>query len=130
MSVLLNMFLAIDLMLMIRHPFKLKEKRVRWYVFVSLAMTVPTCIAYQKSLDFNKKKSYCVPNEGVFTFMACLMGAYLLASFASIIYATKKMCKPWVSKESQRIVLGRHILSLFGSMLAYAYLNFSYIYTV
>jgi hypothetical protein len=80
MSVLLNACLAVDLILMIKFPFKNKDHRVPVYLAVSLV----------------------------------ILTANYLISYASIIYAFRKLCKPGISKESQRLVLLRHVLSIIG----------------
>ena len=130
MSVLLNMFLAIDLILMIKYPFKMKEKRVRAYLVVSAIISASYTAVYHKTISFNDNVNYCVTGSINFVWMGLMIAIYIIVSLVSIAYALKKMTKSWISKESQRLVLGRHILSLLGSFLAYAYLVQSYKYTL
>ena len=122
LSVLLNICLAIDLILMIRHPFKPKEMRMPLYVWVSVALTIAYTLAYWQTLSFNAVLNGFLPSNLVLWSGALVFATFFIISFASIVYALKKLCRTGISKDSQKLVLVRHILSILGFCLAQTYL--------
>jgi len=58
------------------------------------------------------------------------MASYFIVGFASIIYAFLKLCKPSMSKESQRLVLVRHVLCILGFTIAQMYVFLSFVWMI
>jgi hypothetical protein len=114
MSVLLNACLAVDLILMIKFPFKNKDHRVPVYLAVSFVISASITISSAFSASYKPKYNYFMPSEANMIICLVILTANYLISYASIIYAFRKLCKPGISKESQRLVLLRHVLSIIG----------------
>lgn len=127
LTILLNTCLAVDLVLMIKHPFQVKEKRVSIYLAVSMAVTFFLIQAWYFTLEYEPNAEFGLwplPNIFVQIFALLIMVNYILISTASIIYALLKLCKPGISNESRRLVLLRHVLSIVGFVIAQFYLLF------
>jgi hypothetical protein len=52
LSNLLNTCLATDLIIMIKHPFKVKEKRLTMYLWFSFGLSALICIAWVLTFDY------------------------------------------------------------------------------
>ena len=127
LTILLNTCLAIDLILMIKHPLQVKEKRVSIYIAVSVSMTLTSITARYFTISYHPNAHFGLwplPNILVQIFALCIMATYLVVSIASVIYALLKLCKPGISKESRKLVLLRHIFSIVGFIIAQFYLLF------
>jgi hypothetical protein len=53
---------------------------------------------------------------------------YVIMAFTSVFYAAKKLCKPGISKESQKLVLIRHVVSILGFLVAQLYIGLIFVY--
>lgn len=132
----LNTCLAIDLILMFKHPFARKDDRLAPYLwtsfFIALALaianfaTVGNRILY--SDDGKLVRTESLPCQFVLDLNLVLIGVYLFLAFVSVLYALCKLFRPGISKESQRIVLGRHVLSIFVFIVAQLYVFISFAY--
>ena len=124
LSILLNTCLAIDLILMIKYPFIVKEKRVPIYLVSSIIIAIFVTFNWYSSLrfkPFDDGNIYPVPSY--FAAGCCLLIdlLYIFSSIASIIYAFVKLCKPGISNETRKLVLLRHVLSIIGFLLSQIY---------
>jgi len=52
-----------------------------------------------------------------------IFAIYLLASVVSVLYAFRKLIKQGISAESQKLVLGRHVISIIAFLVAQFYLT-------
>ena len=130
MTILLNTCLAVDLILMIKYPFKNKDHRVPVYLVVSICVSATVTISSVVSADYSPKYDYFLPDLPNMLISIIILAANYIISYASIIYAFKKLCKPGISKESQRLVLLRHVLSIIGFTLTQIYPMLGYVYMV
>lgn len=128
MTILLNTCLAVDLILMIKYPFKNKDQRVPVYLVVSFCVSATVTISSVVSANYLPKYDYFLPDLTNMLISIIILAANYIISYASIIYAFKKLCKPGISKESQRLVLLRHVLSIIGFTLTQIYPMLGYVY--
>lgn len=124
LSILLNTCLAIDLILMIKYPFVVKEKRVPLYLVGSILIAVFVTVNWFLSLKFKAfpdGNMYPVPSY--FAAGCCLLIdlSYVFGSIASIVYAVFKLCRSGISNETRKLVLLRHVVSIVGFMLSQVY---------
>ena len=56
--------------------------------------------------------------------------AYLIISIHSVIFAFRKLSKPGISKEVQKRVLKRHIISIIGFIISQLYVFVSLVFLV
>lgn len=129
LSILLNTCLAFDLILMIKFPFVVKEKRVPIYLASSIIVAVFVTVNWFLSLDFqlfDDGNYYPVPS--ITAALSCLLVdlTYIFGSLVSIVYAFFKLCKPGISNETRKLVLVRHVLSIFGFLLSQIYFLMDY----
>jgi len=107
---MLNLFLCIDLVLVIRNPFGSKEKRVKFYYFVSYST------GFLISLLF-------VTTDAVGSFFQLVvMFAYLITAFLSIFFCLKRLNSTALSKEIKVLIYRRHIYWILSFVLANCFL--------
>ena len=56
--------------------------------------------------------------------------SYFAIAIASVIYAVMKLCQPAISKESQKLVLVRHVLYILGFIISQLYVFISFVYLI
>jgi hypothetical protein len=112
MNIVLNAALAIDLILMLKYPFKAKEPRIPMYVITAFITSCLLCITWVMTVAKSQQLNTIRPAKPVMWFAVTLIVLQLLISIVSIIYALVKLCRPGISKESRKLVLIRHILSI------------------
>ena len=116
MSLLLNAFICVDLILMVRYPFDSKEGRINKYVAIAFLLAlIPACLLTFKSLEISKLKAGSII---WFTYIVTLM----LAFICSVIYTWKKLSGPGFSKEARTLILRRHIVTSLVYILTNFYL--------
>lgn len=103
---------------MLKTPFAIKEKRTKNYVLISFAIAIVPTVLWMKT--YEKNEGY--PSQYVLYMASAIFFIYILSALFSTFYAIKKLCHPKISKESQRFVLVRHMISLFGFMLSQLYI--------
>jgi hypothetical protein len=109
---LFNTCLAIDLILMLKYPFSPKEKRMTIYLYGSLVVgLLPTACIFL-TVDY-RQENYLPAVWALYVGLSFPV-VYFLVAFASICYAVKKLKRPGISKESQKLVLVRHALAIIG----------------
>lgn len=109
LSILLNTCLGIDLILMLKYPFAVKQKRTKIYLLASFAVATGIVLCWLTTFP----GAHWVP---YLPLTVCCI--YICTAVVSVFYAAKKLSRPGISKESQRLVLIRHIVSMFGFMLS------------
>lgn len=80
-----NIFLCLDLYLMLKEPFKSKESRMKWYYLISI------CIGFV---------SVCLlrDNKNLYSYFSILiMGAYLISALFVSCYSTFRLSKSCLS---------------------------------
>jgi hypothetical protein len=120
-TIMLNTCLAVDLILMIKHPFKIKEKRTQVYIALSFAVAFLMTTAWAATLNYYpdpKWGTWPLPNRVVIVCAYVILVSYLLLAFTSIFYAFTKLCRAGISKQSRQLVFLRHVLSIVGFILA------------
>jgi hypothetical protein len=69
---------------------------------------------------------YPVPTTLAKNLCITVLAIYPIVSIISILYAVKKLCKPGISRETRKVVLLRHVLSIIGFQLSQAYFMMSF----
>ena len=116
MSLLLNAFICVDLILMVRYPFDSKDGRIKKYVGLAFLLAlIPACLLTFKSLDIGKLKAVSIAWH---TYIVALM----LAFISSVVYTWKKLSGPGFSKEARTLILRRHIVTSLVYILTNFYL--------
>lgn len=110
LTICLNACLAIDLIMIIRSPFAVKEKRVRLFLWGSIFISVALAAVATFTSEFNAQVKRFVPAVWAGSLIYIMIAAYLVVSIYSIVYACRKLNKPGISKESYKLVLKRHII--------------------
>lgn len=100
MTILLNTCLAIDLILMIKHPFKVKGKRVPFYLWASISIALALTASIFMTVYRNTRLGYLVAGRIPMVCTLSLFACYFFVSIASVLYAVKKVCRPGISKET------------------------------
>ena len=105
MSLLLSTMLSIDLILMVKYPFDQSESRTKWYLIISVMISLftTTFINMYTGVDTFSK-------IGVW-FMVTVTVAYLAIFVYSIVFTCKSLSGPGMSKEARSLVLKRHIIT-------------------
>lgn len=130
----LNTCLAIDLILMFKHPFARKDDRLAPYIWTSFIIALALSVANIATVsnreiisdDGKFIGSEILPYQFVADLDLILIGVFLFFAFVSVLYALCKLFRPGMSKESQRIVLARHVLSIFVFIVAQLYVFVSF----
>lgn len=116
MSLLLNAFICVDLILMVRYPFDSKEGRINKYVgFSFLLAFIPAYLLAFHQLEFNQLKAGSI----IWFSYICSLG---LAFICSVVYTWKKLSGPGFSKEARGMILRRHIVTSLVYILTNFYL--------
>ena len=128
MTVNLNICLAADLILMIKYPFTKKESRLPLYLAVSVSVALALSFAVVFTAAYRPEYEYVLPVKFVAACTMTVLILYFIVAFASIVYAIMKLCQPGISKESQKLVLVRHVLCIIGFIIAqlYVFISFGY----
>ena len=120
-SIALNTILCIDIILMIRDPFKRKESRMPKYIAYTLISPIPTTF-------FLTYGSYDFWKVGVWNVVANY--TLLVCSFiVSVIYTCRKLHGPGMSEEVRELVMRRHILQIVAYIITFSYV-FSMFYAI
>ena len=120
-SIALNTILCVDIILMIRDPFKRKESRMPKYITYTLISPIPTTF-------FLTYGSYEFWRIGVWNVVA----NYTLLVFSfivSVIYTCRKLHGPGMSAEVRELVMRRHIVQIVAYIITFSYV-FSEFYAI
>jgi hypothetical protein len=101
LSNLLNTCLAWDLILMIKYPFKVKEKRLTRYLCFSIGMSALICFAWITTIDYREMPpsnfKWPMPNMIVVYVSVAILLSYFLIALYSVTYAIKSLCRSTIS---------------------------------
>lgn len=111
----LNICMAVDLIVMIKYPFR--PKSVRSYVIFSFVSSFIVAVLNEYAFFNNFQDRYKLLS----LWLMLTTVVYLVTATASIIYASKKLIKPGISQEVRTVVFRRHVLSILFFIVAYAY---------
>ena len=92
-SLMLNFWLCIDLILMIRNPFAPKEKRVMWYYFATIVWSLCQAYVFSTKVELNTWQFWADDFLAGFGIVS-LFVAYII----STVYACRKLRGPGISK--------------------------------
>ena len=105
MTLALSMMLSVDLILMIQYPFDNNESRMKWYIIVSVILSLIPTILF--NFDLGNTLVVDIASWTVITYV----GVYLVIFIYSICFTLKKLSGPGISKETRSLILKRHVLT-------------------
>ena len=112
-SMIFNVCICFDLILMIKHPFVSKSKRIMRYHIATF--TIATIAVIEKvNGGLYKTKSYLTLTQ-----LLAFIAFFFMGIFSSL-FALNRLCKPGISREVRVLILKRHI----SYILAYFACNF------
>lgn len=111
----LNIAMAVDLICMIKYPFR--PKSVKFYVLFSFASSFVVAVLNEIAFYNNYLWRYRILS--IWLLLTALI--YVVTATASIIYAIKQLLRPGISQEIRTVVFRRHVLSIICFIIAYAY---------
>jgi len=103
-TILLNICLSIDLVLVVRNPFSSHEKRTSWYVVLSVFCGVLTAILKVIS---SRKQAF---RDGLAFLEIFEFGTLIILAVVSILIAGYRLLQPGVKREIRSLIIKRHIL--------------------
>ncbi|MFO0116326.1 MAG: hypothetical protein ACK521_01435 [bacterium] len=113
---------------MLKNPFKAKEIRMPFYLWGSCIIALMVTTSLFATAKRSDRFGYLIAGWIPFIAMMTIFVSYFLIAIFSILYAFIKVCKPGISKETQKLVLVRHIISILCFMISQTYLIGSMIY--
>jgi hypothetical protein len=119
---LLNTCLAIDLILMIKYPFKGKGGLINIYVAVSWLLASALTVSWYLTIEYRGAHGWPLPDLWVCVFAAMIVGSFITVGLFSVVYASKMLCSSGISKQARNIVLLRHVGSIAGFLIGQSYL--------
>jgi len=122
LSLTATMMLCVDLILMIKHPFKQKEPRMKIYIWISVSVSWVLAFFYLFKPDtFNSYE--------FFSFIAIYVG-FLIAAVWSSLFSWKRLTLPGMSSEVRSLILKRHLASIAVYFICNLYVLASSIYNI
>ena len=94
---MLNTCLAIDLILMLKNPFKAKEIRMPFYLWGSCIIALMVTTSLFATAKRSDRFGYLIAGWIPFIAMMTIFVSYFLIAIFSILYAFIKVCKPGIS---------------------------------
>lgn len=115
MTLMLNMMLCIDLILIIRYPFSKKDGRTPVQLGISLivSIAITSTMQYEGDEEWIKTLGYYLYSTMLFSYLLCFLG--------SGVYACMKLGGPGMSKQVRMLVVKRHVLTGFLYLLSNLY---------
>ena len=113
----LNWCLAIDLVYMIKYPFKPSTKRM--YLFYGLTFIGSACIGFAnlQEYDHHIEKR----NEILSTWLCFSSLIYIITALTSIVYSWVKLRSPAISQEVRKLIFIRHVMTILLFSFGYTY---------
>ena len=111
-----NVCICVDLILMIKHPFVSKSKRIIRYHIVTYAVA---SIAVAENLRYDvysNDQSFLTTTQ-----IIAFLSFFFMGIFSSL-FALNRLCKPGVSREVRILILKRHISYIFAFFACNLYL--------
>jgi len=122
LSLTATMMLCVDLILMIKHPFRQKEPRMKFYIWFSLAVSFVFATFFLFKPDVYNSYEF-------FTFIFSFLGFFIAAIWSSI-FSWRRLTMPGMSNEVRSLILKRHVASIFVYFLCNLYVLASAIYNI
>ena len=107
-SVIMNTALCIDLVLIVRYPFEKKEKRIPYYVVITLVVSIAMAAGQWLMSYVRVGPYYMWEVAAVCTVISQCV--YLVTFLYSVVYTCRKLSQPGISEEVRYLILKRHIL--------------------
>ena len=107
---MLNLFLCVDLVLIIRNPFGSKEKRVKFYYISSYSVGLFTAMLFVYS------------NVAASFFQLLVMFVYLVVAFTSIFFCIRRLKSTGLSNDIKALIYRRHIYWIVSFILTNAFI--------
>ena len=99
-----NVCICVDLILMIKHPFASKSKRIaRYYIFTFIVGFIAVVENSRRYDILVSDQSFLTYSQVIIFLTFCIMGIF------SSLFALNRLCKPGVSREVRILILKRHI---------------------
>jgi hypothetical protein len=117
MSLALNMCLAVDMVLVIMHPFMPKAKLMKSYLgFSCLVSLQAVFVILFKAADTNFEKYYDNIKEDF-----SLLLVYFITSFFGIVYTTYRLFNSSIDSKSRNLILRRYMSFILFFFVSNAY---------
>ena len=94
---MLDLFLCLDLIKIIKNPFGSKEKRVSRYLIYSLLIGLFNAVIFMKTNALGS------------IFQVTVMAIYIIAAVWSIVFCVIRLINSGLSKEAQLLIRRRHL---------------------
>ena len=107
MTLMLNIFLCLDLILVITNPFNGMEKRLKFYLIFSAIPSLLWSFISINAFGWGDVYFYIGRYAAIGS-----IGFFWMIAIISIFYGLIKLCRPGISYEIRSIVLKRHILTI------------------
>jgi hypothetical protein len=108
-----NVCICTDLVLMIKHPFASKQKRIIRYYIYSYSFGI---LAALETLYYSDRGTFLGFFQTLSFIVFMIMGAF------SSIFAFSRLCKPGVSIEVRQLILKRHVAFILFFFICNIYL--------
>jgi len=122
LSLTATMMLCVDLILMIKHPFKQKEPRMKLYIWFTVLVSFGFAIFFLFKPD--QKNSY-----EFIAFITIFVGFFIAAVWSSL-FSWRRLTLPGMSSEVRSLILKRHIASIAVYFICNLYVLASSIYDI
>lgn len=116
------MMLCVDLILMIKHPFKMKEPRMKFYIAFSVTVSLSVAILFLSTQNIKNSFQFVV-------FVVSFLG-FLIAAIWSSIFSWKRLTLPGMSAEVRSLILKRHVASIAVYFICNLYVLVSSCYNI
>ncbi len=125
-SLALNLFLCLDIVLTMRNPFYPHERRMKFYLFFSIILSI---LAFFLSL-----KRYSLPEDQEMLtmyeraiFSVLFLTLYIVFAVTSVAYAWRVNTRPGMSSDVRKQFITRHFFYVSAYILTWLpYLGFAY----
>ena len=124
LSLALNFFLSLDVMLMLRSPFSPHDRRMKFYFGLSFAISA-FCTAFCPHTFYKKTDALNTNHEAAIGCVA--LTVYILFTIFSSTYTYRLTTRPGMSAELRRDFIFRHLCNVFVFILTWLpYLGLTY----
>ena len=124
MSLSLNLFLCIDLILTLKEPFYPAKRRTKWYIFFSVFIAVLISFLGSRRLDGACGNTGDYENNDLAlssTFLAIALSVYIMTALFSIIFAARMLSRPGVSSEIKGMYFRKHVLYVIVFIIVWSF---------
>ena len=113
----LNWCLAIDLVYMIKYPFKPSTKRM--YLFYGLTFLGSAGLGFANLVAYDR--DFAKRNKRLSTWLCLSSLIYIITALISIFYSWVKLRSPGISQEVRKLVFIRHVTTILLFSFGYTY---------